>query len=87
MVFQQSDPQKQQHLLPLLHLSNTFQVPSQRLQCCKSEPRTFIPIGARIPVCSMTSRVSMGCNFGAEVTPGNFGDFTISFQMSSGLLI
>ena len=50
----------------------------------KSCPLILIPIGARIPVCSITNRVSIGCNFGADVTPGNLVTFTISFQMSSG---
>ena len=43
--------------------------------------------GERIPVCSMTRRVSIGCSFGAEVTPGRRETSTISFQISSGDLI
>jgi len=43
--------------------------------------------GARMPVDSITSRVSIGCNFGAEVRPGRSVTFTISFQISSGLFI
>jgi hypothetical protein len=44
-------------------------------------------MGARIPVESITNRVSIGCNFGAEVNPGMLVTFTISFQMSVGFFI
>ena len=41
----------------------------------KSGPNTFIPMGARIPVCNITSLVCIGCNFGADVNPGMIGLF------------
>ena len=44
-------------------------------------------MGALMPVCSITNRVSIGCNLGAEVTPGSLVTFIISFQISSGELI
>ena len=36
----------------------------------RSGPETFNPIGARMPVESITSRASIGCSLGAEVNPG-----------------
>ena len=50
----------------------------------KFGPLTLMPIGARIPVCNMIRRVSIGCNLGAEVMPGNCVTLVISSQMSSG---
>ena len=50
----------------------------------KSGPNTLIPIGALIPVWSITSRVSMGCNLGADVTPGILDALIISSHISSG---
>jgi hypothetical protein len=44
-------------------------------------------MGARIPVESITNRVSIGCNLGAEVSPGIFVIFTISLHISFGFLI
>ena len=41
-----------------------------------------MPIGARNPDWSMTMRVSIGCNFGALVTPGISVTATIASQMS-----
>ncbi len=52
----------------------------------RSGPLTLTPIGARMPLWSMTSRVSIGCSFGADVVPGIRPAFTISSQMSSGTL-
>ncbi len=53
----------------------------------RSGPLTFTPIGARMPLWSMTMRAAMGWSFGAPVVPGIWAAFTISFQMSSGDLI
>ena len=53
----------------------------------RSGPFTFTPIGARMPLWSMTIRAAIGCSRGAEVVPGIFPASTISFQMSSGLRI
>ena len=50
-------------------------------------PLILIPIGARIPVRSMTRRVSIGWSFGAPVAPGSFATRSISAQISSGLLM
>ena len=50
-------------------------------------PYTFTPIGARMPVESITSRASMGCSFGAEVSPGRWVTLTICCQMSLAFLI
>jgi hypothetical protein len=44
-----------------------------------------MPMGARIPVWSMTMRVSIGWSLGAEVVPGSRLAFRIASQMSSGL--
>ena len=41
-------------------------------------------MGARMPLCSMTMRVAMGCSFGAEVVPGIVAAARIASQMSSG---
>ena len=53
----------------------------------KSGPYIFNPIGAFIPVDSITCRVAMGCSFGLPVNPGTLAALTISFQMSSSFLI
>jgi len=44
-------------------------------------------MGARMPLCSITSLVSIGWSLGADVVPGMRPAFTISYQMSSGFLI
>ena len=49
----------------------------------RSGPNTLMPMGARMPVCSITNRVSIGCSLGAEVTPGSEVAATTSAQMSS----
>ena len=49
----------------------------------RSGPFTFIPMGARIPLWSMTNRAEIGCNFGADVVPGICATFTSSSQISS----
>ena len=49
----------------------------------KFGPLTFTPIGARIPLCSMTIRAAIGWSFGALVVPGTIVESTISAQMSS----
>ena len=44
-------------------------------------------IGARTPLCSMTIRAAIGCSLGALVVPGTRAARSISFQMSSAVLI
>ena len=41
-----------------------------RSMASKLGPLISMPMGARIPLCNMTSRAAIGCNFGAEVEPG-----------------
>ena len=53
----------------------------------KSGPYIFNPIGAFIPVDSITCRVAMGCSFGLPVNPGRLESLTISCQISSSFLI
>ena len=44
-------------------------------------PKTFTPIGARMPLCSMMIRVAIGWSLGAEVVPGIFPTLMISSQI------
>ena len=54
---------------------------------CRSGPLIFTPMGARMPLCSMTMRAAMGWSLGAPVVPGSFVTLSIWRQMSSGDLM